>query len=87
MTRSSDKPLAGLAVAGMAGMSDAPLLGGRRDWHSPRNDGDETMKFANYIRNSTAWRSPARRASSTRDRIPSLAKTWRRCEFTVCAEM
>jgi hypothetical protein len=48
---------------------------------------DETMKVASYIRNCAAWRSPTRRASSTRDRIPSLAKTWRRCEFTVCAEM
>ena len=53
------------------------------------------MKLANYIRyvedqgpgNSATWRWPARCASSTRDRIPSLAKTWRRCEFTVCAEM
>ena len=45
------------------------------------------MNFVNYIRNSAALRSPPRRASSTRDRIPSLVKTWRRCEFTVCAEM
>ena len=33
-----------------------------------------------------APRSAARRASSTRERMPSLANTWRRCEFTVYAE-